>query len=201
MSCHNCYEVEIPECPSSILVKGGLEASRAYYVTITDKFGEKYNQQCQSDSQGSILLSVAALPPGALNRHAGSFTIEARKVLANCEPELFQFCCDGVIVTYSCIKMSFFQSTLGSLQTDIGCICNDPVTPTPTPPGGDTAQEFTFTNVTTVTCVHNLDRFVDVTVYDSLGNEIEAQVEQDPNNLNQVVITFNTAQTGTVVID
>jgi hypothetical protein len=201
MSCQNCYEVEIPECPSSILVKCGLEASRNYFVTIIDKFGERYNQQCQSDANGSILLSVAALPVGALNRHAGTFTVEARKVLANCEPELMQFCCDGTIVTYSCIKMSFFQSTLGSLQTDIGCICNDPVTPTPPGPGTDESQEFPFTNVTTVTCVHNLNRFADVTVYNSAGNEIEAQVEQDPNNLNQVIVTFNTAQTGTVLID
>lgn len=201
MSCENCYEVSIPECPASILVKCGLEADRNYYVTIIDKFGERYNQQCQSDSQGSILLSVSALPDGALNRHAGTFTIEVRKVLANCAPELLQFCCDGEIVTYPCIKMSFFQSSLGSLQTDIGCICNDPVEPTPTEPGQDTTQTFEFTDVTTVTCVHNLDRFVDVTVYDSNGNEIEAQVEQDPNNLNQVVITFNTTQSGTVVID
>ncbi len=201
MSCETCYEVQIPECPSSILVKAGLQAETTYYVKIIDKFGEAYKQQVETDVNGSFLLETSGLPDGALNRHSGNWRIEVRKLLANCEPELMQFCCDGTATNYNCIVMSFFQSSLGSLPTDIGCICNDPITPAPPDPEDDESQEFPFTNVNTVTCAHGLGRFVDVTIYNSDGIEIEGQVEQDPDDLNQVVITFNTAQSGTVVID
>lgn len=202
MSCENCdkcYEVAIPECPSEILVKAGVEANKTYYVAIIDKFGEHYNQQCTSDINGSILIQTSGLPAGSLNRHSGNWQIEIRKLLANCEPELLQFCCDGVITNYSCIVASFFQSSLGSLPTDIGCTCNDQVTPTPPSDSSPEPMEFTFTNTMSVVCVHNFGRYVDVTIYDTNGNEIYGQVIQ--NNLNQVTVNFNQPLSGKILID
>lgn len=196
MSCQTCFNVEVPECPSSILLKAGLQANTAYYIWITDKFGEVYKQSCTSDANGSVLLSVSGIPTGTLNRHAGNFIIEARLADSNCEPELMQFCCDGVSTNYSCVCASFVQASESS-QVIIGCICNDPISPAEP----SSTQTFDFTNVDTVTCVHGLGRFVDVTIYDSSGAEIYGEVTQDPLNLNQVVISFNSVLSGKVIID
>ncbi len=196
-NCYKCYEVQIPECPSQILVNAGLEANKIYYVTITDKFGEQYKQQCTSDNNGSILLLISGLPSGSLNRYSGNWKIEVRKVLANCEPELLQFCCDGVVKTFSCIIASFFQSSLGSLPTDIGCLCNDPITPAH--PSTDDSIEVPFSEQETITYTHNLGRYVDVTIYDTDGIQIYGQVIQD--SLNQITVNFNQSLSGTILID
>lgn len=198
-TCYKCFEVEIPECPSEMLVKAGLEAITTYYVTIIDKFGESYKQQCVSDSLGKILVQTSGLPLGSLNRHSGNWTIEVRKSFSNCEPELMQFCCNGTATNFQCIVVSFAQSSLGSLPTDIGCTCNDPINPAPPSGGGDDSIEVAFTNQTTVTYTHNLGRYVDVTIYDTNGNQLYGQVIQ--NSLNQITVTFNQPLSGKILID
>lgn len=62
------------------------------------------------------------------------------------------------------------------------------------------ATQHPFVNVDTVTITHNLGRYVDVTIYDSTGAVIEGDVSMDPNNLNEVVITFASNQSGTILI-
>ena len=124
MSCDTCYIVEIPECPENITVKAQLEANEQYFIVITDKFGKRYSQEVETDSEGSFTLDLSDIPAGTFNRHAGSFTIEAfLEENSTCEPELMQFCCEGVVSDYRCVSMSFFQSDLGSLETVIGCDC------------------------------------------------------------------------------
>lgn len=60
------------------------------------------------------------------------------------------------------------------------------------------AIQYTFTNQTTVSITHGLGRYVDVEILDSTGNEIEGQEDQ-PNG-NTVIITFNTPQSGIIII-
>lgn len=124
MSCQNCYEVRIPECPSSLTVLAQLDVNSDFVVTITDKFNKRFTQEVTTDSNGSFEIDLTDIPAGTFNRHAGNFRIEVFLAENNtCDPELLQFCCDGVVKDFHCVVMSFFQSDLGSLETEIGCPC------------------------------------------------------------------------------
>lgn len=123
MACEKCYEVEIPECPIEIKINAGLTPGIHYFIRITDKFKTKYNIESIADVDGNIAFDATDLPAGIFNRHAGSFTIEVRETNTDCEPESMMFCCDGIETSYSCIIMSFFESGLGELPTEIGCEC------------------------------------------------------------------------------
>lgn len=61
--------------------------------------------------------------------------------------------------------------------------------------------EFGFTNQLTITCNHNKARHVEVTIYNLAGEEIEGQVYENTSTFNQVIITFNQAQSGVIVVD
>ncbi len=151
MSCENCdkcYEASAPECPSSLILNCELIPTTDYFVMLTDKFGEQYTQAVTSDAEGKVSFKTSQLPAGMLNRHAGNFKIEVRKLNTDCTPETLKLCCDGAAQNFQCVLLSFFQSTLGSLPTEIGCYCDDyPETSTTFSPSENEQTAFTIAAV------------------------------------------------------
>lgn len=61
--------------------------------------------------------------------------------------------------------------------------------------------EFRFTNQFTITCNHNKGRHVEVTIYNLAGEEIEGEVLENTSTFNQIIVSFNQAQSGVIVVD
>lgn len=62
--------------------------------------------------------------------------------------------------------------------------------------GGDKHYSQAFTFLSSVVVTHNLGKYPAVTIIDSAGDEVVGAVEH--NNENQLTITFNAENTGTV---
>jgi hypothetical protein len=67
------------------------------------------------------------------------------------------------------------------------------------PPGVSGDKNFTqaFSSATSVTVDHNLGKFPAVSVFDTAGDEIIGDVDHE--TINQLIITFGVATSGTVV--
>jgi len=62
---------------------------------------------------------------------------------------------------------------------------------------GDKNYSVDFTMSSTVSILHNLNKYPSVTVFDSAGDEVEGSVSY--NNLNSVTVTFSAPFSGKVI--
>lgn len=62
--------------------------------------------------------------------------------------------------------------------------------------GSDSNYTQAFTGTDTVVVTHNLNKYPSPIIFDSAGDEIEGDIRH--NSLNQLTVTFNTSNTGTV---
>ena len=124
-NCNKCFEASAPECPSVLILNCQLTAATDYFIMVTDKFGEEYIQAVTSDANGKVVFKTNYLPAGSLNRHSGSWKIEVREDNTDCSVRKLKFCCDGTETEFDCVVLDFFQSSLGSLPTEVGCFCEN----------------------------------------------------------------------------
>lgn len=111
-TCETCYQIKLPSCVDSILLKAGLDPSNAFTWVITDKFGNKYSKEVTSDVNGYITIDVDDLPEGLLTPFSGTFEL----AILNSGGETVSFIYNDI--TYTCIQFSLFDST-GVLQAII----------------------------------------------------------------------------------
>lgn len=67
------------------------------------------------------------------------------------------------------------------------------------PGGGGSDANFTqaFTGVSSVVVTHNLGKYPSPIIFDSAGDEVEGDIRHD--SVNQLTVTFNNSNTGTVI--
>lgn len=119
MSCESCYEVTLPACPDSIyIVSESFDIGENVYLTITDKFNNKYQiDNIMTSYGGSVYFTTDTLPEGLFNEYAGSFTFEFYADIDCDEPKELIFC-DAV---YPCIEVSFYKVVTGVKDAVICC--------------------------------------------------------------------------------
>lgn len=98
MSCSNCFEVFLKQCPATIEVLGGLTPATDYYWVI-QRNSRIYQKKVTTDIAGKLVIDVTDLPDGLLNAYAGSFFLEIR--------EGANYLNVVTLNTYTCILMTF----------------------------------------------------------------------------------------------
>jgi hypothetical protein len=107
-----------------------------YQWIIEDKFGNKYQGEFTTDSNGFWQILVADIPPGMLTQYSGDFTLQVQD--SGCKPVKFK-----VAQEYDCIN---FHIKGGNYEKDtLGCDFSC------TPAAGSQTQLFPFTDVDEVT--------------------------------------------------
>jgi hypothetical protein len=104
MSCSNCFEVYLQQCPATIELTAGLTADTEYYWVI-QKNNRIYQAKATTDTDGKLIIDCSNLPAGLLNAYAGSFKLEIREGAnyLNVVPLTID------TVAYTCILMSFVE--------------------------------------------------------------------------------------------
>jgi hypothetical protein len=77
MSCSNCFEVDLKQCPSTIELMAGLTATTDYFWVI-QKNSRIYQKKVTTASDGKLVIDTTDLPAGLLNAYAGAFILEIR---------------------------------------------------------------------------------------------------------------------------
>jgi len=106
--CDTIFRITLPTPGSNaeladIAVKAQLAASTAYWYIVTDKFGNQYVKEVNTDGNGAFTLAVADFPAGLFNPYAGSFQLQVKQTLQDAVPQQLKFC----NVTYDTIQMDF----------------------------------------------------------------------------------------------
>lgn len=100
-NCDDCYQFNISEFPSSLIIKAGLEISTWYILKVIDKFGNRFSS-VPTVSSGAGVLTIAignSFPAQMFNRNAGSFRLELSKTAQPWTPVTVTF----ATVPYECI--------------------------------------------------------------------------------------------------
>lgn len=119
MSCDTCYEVSLPACAGVITVNVGMDPNNIYTWIITDKFGNKYQENVTTDGAGKFVIDASDLPDGLFTPSSGTFIL----AIINSAGETQSMAINGE--DYTCISMSFYQSNLeGNALNDASVIPN-----------------------------------------------------------------------------
>ncbi len=105
MACEVCFRCQIPSCADEIIVDASLTADTDYKWVITDKFGKKYSETVETDTDGLLTITVSDLPEGLLTEFAGDFTLE----IFDTTDVIQEFDYDDT--DYSCVTFSVFNAT------------------------------------------------------------------------------------------
>lgn len=136
MNCNPCFSDFIAKCNLHIQVYAQLAPLSDYIWIITDKFGNKYQGDFTTDSDGFWQIPVDQLPSGLLTQYSGEFTLQVQD--SGCKPTKFKLAGE-----YDCIN---FTVKGGTYEKDtIGCNFSC------TPAAGSQTQLFPFTNEDEVT--------------------------------------------------
>lgn len=131
VNCDCCFTDFLAKCNLSIYVYAQLTPLSDYTWIITDKFGNKYQGEFTTDSDGFWQIPVDQLPSGLLTQHSGEFTLQVQD--SGCKPVKFK-----VAQEYDCIN---FTVKGGTYEKDtIGCDFSC------TPAAGSQTQLFPFTD-------------------------------------------------------
>jgi hypothetical protein len=131
MNCNCCFTDYLAKCNLSIQVYAQLSPLTDYTWVITDKFGNKYQGEVTTDSNGFWQIPVDELPSGMLTQYSGEFTLQVQDT--GCKPVKFK-----VAQEYDCIN---FTIKGGTYEKDtLGCNFSC------TPAAGSQTQLFPFTN-------------------------------------------------------
>lgn len=128
MECPKCFEFTLSDCLETFIVDGGLLPDTTYFYRVTDKFGNKYSGEVETDNEGKFSMTVADFPYGLFTAYSGSFTLELSLTQIPFSPVNFWLC----DVEYPCILFSFGKAD--ATWNTIYCISTQP-TPTPQPVG------------------------------------------------------------------
>lgn len=134
--CSTCFTDYLAKCNLAITVYAQLAPLTSYTWVITDKFGNKYQGEFTTDSDGFWTIPVDELPAGLLTQYSGLFTLEVMD--SGCKPATFK-----IAQEYSCIDFvvkggTYEKDTLGC---DFSC----------TPAAGSQTQLIPFTDEDVVT--------------------------------------------------
>lgn len=131
MNCNCCFVDFIAKCNLAITVYAQLAPLSDYTWVIKDKFGNLYQGEFTTDSDGFWDIPVDQLPSGLLTQYSGEFTLQVQDT--GCKPVKFK-----VAQEYDCIN---FTVKGGTYEKDtIGCDFSC------TPATGSQTQLFPFTN-------------------------------------------------------
>lgn len=112
MNCNPCFSDFIAKCNLHIQVYAQLAPLSDYIWIITDKFGNKYQGDFTTDSDGFWQIPVDQLPSGLLTQYSGEFTLQVQVI--GCKPTKFK-----VAQEYDCIN---FTVKGGTYEKDtLGC--------------------------------------------------------------------------------
>jgi hypothetical protein len=95
----------LPQCPETIEIDAGLDATTEYTWQITDKFETVYTGTATTDGDGKLIIDIAAstnLPKGLFTHFSGAFYLQ---VIKTSDDSLAQFTIDTKI--YNCIELLF----------------------------------------------------------------------------------------------
>jgi len=112
MTC--CFTDTIAKCETEIQVNAMLDPETFYRWVITDKFGNKYEGEVQTDTQGFFTIPVEDLPAGLLTQYSGVFKLQVFQLYAACGPEKFK-----VAGLYDCIEFEITGGTF--VKNNLGC--------------------------------------------------------------------------------
>lgn len=127
MSCACCYKIILAECPDAITLQAGLQANTLYYYVITDKFGNQYGKQVESDGDGYITIDADDFPKGYFMNFSGQFELKIYPDEAAVLEEGTEIDLTLCEQTYSCVIIEFSEDdeTYGSVIPD----CDQAQTP------------------------------------------------------------------------
>jgi hypothetical protein len=135
MNCNCCFTDYLAKCNLSIQVYAQLAPLSDYTWIITDKFGNKYQGEFTTDSNGFWEIPVDQLPSGLLTQYSGEFTLQVQD--SGCKPVKFK-----IAQEYDCIN---FTVKGGTYEKDtIGCDFSC------TPATGSQTSMVTFEDAATV---------------------------------------------------
>ncbi len=122
--CGTIYFCHIPECPlqDKIKVLAGLTPATAYNWIITDKFGNAYHNESITDAQGDFEILLSHLPDQLLTAHSGTFKLQLREGLSDCNYVAFDFCDKPDTAIVKTVVFTNYSSTPKEAAF-IGCEC------------------------------------------------------------------------------
>lgn len=114
-NCSCCFIDTLAKCETEIVVNIILPVYGHYRWVITDKFGNKYQGEFQTNASGGLTIPVADLPAGLLTQYSGEMKLQIFPAgTESCAPE--QFLAAG---KYDCIG---FSITGGNFEkNNLGC--------------------------------------------------------------------------------
>jgi hypothetical protein len=136
LNCNCCFSDYIAKCNLAIQVYAQLSPLTDYTWVITDKFGNKFQGEITTDSNGFWEIPVDELPAGLLTQYSGEFTLQVQD--AGCKPVKFK-----IAQEYDCINFTIKGGTYekDALGCDFSCTATT----------GSQTQLFPFTDETQIT--------------------------------------------------
>lgn len=136
MNCDNCFVDFLAKCNLNIQVYAQLAPLSDYRWIITDKFGNKYQGEFTTDSNGFWEIPVDELPSGLLTQYSGEFTLQVQD--NGCKPVKFKVAQEHDCINFIIRGGNYEKNTLGC---DFSC----------TPAAGSQTQLFPFTDEDVIT--------------------------------------------------
>lgn len=193
MACKGCFEAVINEC-ENIIIKANLPANYPLYW-IVKKSGatNMYQRLVQTNGSGDVVIPKADLPDGFLIK-GKTLEITLKNGNDYLQPVVFVFGTNQ----YSCV-MAHLHS-IDRLENDNSGVnvIQFKEAIVPEQPSGNSAIVVPFSNTTTVSYTHNLNRIVGVDIYDLAGRPLEGSI--DVSNPNVLIVTFTSNTSGRVLI-
>jgi hypothetical protein len=131
MNCDYCFHDYIAKCNLAITIYAQLAPLSDFTWIITDKFGNKYQGEFTTDSDGFWQIQVSDLPPGMLTQYSGDFTLQVQDT--GCKPVKFKIAQEVDCINFTIKGGTYEKDTIGC---DFSC----------TPAAGSQTQLFPFTN-------------------------------------------------------
>lgn len=131
MNCNCCFQDFIAKCNLSLQVYAQLAPLTDFTWVIKDKFGNLYQGEFTTNSDGFWVIPVDQLPSGLLTQYSGEFSLQVQD--SGCKPVKFK-----IAQEYDCINFNIKGGTYekNTIGCDFSC----------TPATGSQTQLFPFTN-------------------------------------------------------
>lgn len=111
MNCNSCFSDFIAKCNLHIQVYAQLAPLSDYIWIITDKFGNKYQGDFTTDSDGFWQIPVDELPSGLLTQYSGEFTLQVQD--SGCKPTKFKLAGEYDCINFTIKGGTYEKDTLG----------------------------------------------------------------------------------------
>lgn len=111
MNCNCCFTDFIAKCNLAITVYAQLAPLSDYRWIITDKFGNKYQGEFTTDSDGFWEIPVDQLPSGLLTQYSGEFTLQVQD--SGCKPTKFKIAAEYDCINFTVKGGTYEKDTLG----------------------------------------------------------------------------------------